>query len=76
MKRNIKILLLILIVLFGSPHRMHGQKILTLKECYDRAASANALAGEKKGYADISRLKDANLVKMAAYSRCKWQPGL
>lgn len=61
MKRNIKILLLI--VLFGSPLSMHGQKILTLKECYDRAASANALAGEKNVYTDISRLKDANLVK-------------
>jgi outer membrane protein TolC len=63
MKRNIKILLLLLIVLFGAPHRMHGQKILTLKECYDRAASANALSGEKNSYTDLSRLKDANLVK-------------
>jgi outer membrane protein TolC len=36
---------------------------MTLKECYEKAATANALAGEKTGYSDISKLKDENLVK-------------
>src|SRR5512133_3242721 len=63
MKRNTKILILILLVFSCMPDIIHAQKILTLKECYDQAASSNPLAGEKKGYTDISRLKDANLVK-------------
>jgi len=40
-----------------------AQQAVTLKQCYEMAANANALAGEQKTYADISRLKDANLVK-------------
>ena len=56
--------LLILIILFiSSVSAIKAQKILTLKECYDKAYSTNALAGEKTGYSDISRLKDENLVK-------------
>jgi outer membrane protein TolC len=42
---------------------LKAQKIMTLKECYEKAATANALAGEKTGYSDISKLKDENLVK-------------
>jgi outer membrane protein TolC len=52
-----------LVVLFFLSFTIQAQKILTLKECYDHAATANALAGEKKGYSDISGLKDENLVK-------------
>jgi outer membrane protein TolC len=52
-----------LIVLFLGPFQLQAQKILTLKECYEHAMTANALAGEKTGYSDISRLKDENLVK-------------
>ena len=55
-------LILILVFLPGS-FVLKAQKILTLKECYERAATANALAGEKTGYSDISKLKDENLVK-------------
>jgi len=56
--------LLILIILFiSSVSALKAQKILTLKECYDKAYITNALAGEKTGYSDISRLKDENLVK-------------
>jgi len=40
-----------------------AQQGVTLKQCYEMAATANAIAGEQKTYADISRLKDANLVK-------------
>lgn len=52
-----------LIVIILGPEISHAQKILTLKECYDKANTANALSGEKNGYSDISRLRDANLVK-------------
>jgi outer membrane protein TolC len=55
--------LIFLIVLFFGPFALHGQKILTLRECYDQAMTANALAGEKTGYSGISRLNDENLVK-------------
>ena len=55
-------LILILVFLPGS-FVLKAQKILTLKECYERAATANVLAGEKTGYSDISKLKDENLVK-------------
>jgi outer membrane protein TolC len=46
-----------------GPFTLQAQKILTLKECYNQAYSANALSGEKTGYSDISKLKDENLVK-------------
>jgi outer membrane protein TolC len=55
--------LIFLIALIFGPLTLHGQKVMTLKECYEHAMAANALAGEKKGYSDISRLKDENLVK-------------
>jgi outer membrane protein TolC len=38
-----------------------AQKIVTLKECYDKASAASAIAGEKKTYLDIWQLKDKNL---------------
>ena len=59
MKRIIPII--ILAVIPGIWCR--AQQAVTLKQCYEMAANANALAGEQKTYADISRLKDANLVK-------------
>ena len=51
------------IVLILAPLPLNAQKILTLKECYDHAMTSNALAGEKTGYSDISKLKDVNLAK-------------
>ncbi len=39
------------------------QKIITLKECYDKAATINALAHEKEAYTEIWKLKDKNLSK-------------
>jgi outer membrane protein TolC len=41
----------------------HAQEILTLKECYNQAMTANSLAGEKEDYSNIWKLKDANLSK-------------
>jgi outer membrane protein TolC len=58
-----KIVLILLIAISLGPYRLHAQKILTLKDCYDHAMTSNALAGEKTGYSDISKLKDENLVK-------------
>jgi outer membrane protein TolC len=60
MKKRVLILLTIIIM---GPYLLQAQKIMTLKECYDKAYTGNALAGEKNGYSDISKLKDANLVK-------------
>ena len=60
MKRKVLILLTLIII---WPSAIYAQKILTLKECYDRAMTANAIAGEKAGYSDISKLRDENLVK-------------
>ncbi len=55
-------LIVLLLILLGTGS-IKAQKILTLKECYDMASTANALANEKKGYSDISKLKDENLAK-------------
>ena len=55
-----KVLILFIMMIFGSLI-LHAQKILTLRECYDRAMTVNALAGEKAAYSDISKLKDNNL---------------
>jgi outer membrane protein TolC len=54
---------IVLLALFLATASLQGQKILTLKECYNMASSANDLANEKTGYSDISKLKDENLAK-------------
>ncbi len=41
----------------------YGQKVLTLKECYEKAAAVSAIAGEKDSYSAIWQLKDKNLSK-------------
>ena len=60
MKRKVLILLLLL---GYTDSNLFSQKIITLKECYDKAMSVNALAGEKDAYSSISVLKDENLSK-------------
>jgi outer membrane protein TolC len=60
MKRKVLILLILLIPSWSVTQ---SQKILTLKECYELAASASALSGEKDSYASISSIKDNNLSK-------------
>ena len=60
MKRKV---LIIIVLIIPWTITISAQKILTLKECYDRAMITNALAGEKVGYSDVSKLKDKNLVK-------------
>ena len=60
MKRKV---LFLAILIFLWPPIMKAQKILTLKECYEYAMAANALAGEKEAYSEISKLKDDNISK-------------
>ncbi len=60
MKRKV-LILIIMMGLITSP--LFSQKIITLKECYDKAMAVNALAGEKEAYSSISALKDENLSK-------------
>jgi outer membrane protein TolC len=55
--------LILIIVLVPWLSFIEGQKILTLKECYDMASKASALSGEKIAYSDIWQLKDKNLAK-------------
>jgi outer membrane protein TolC len=60
MKRTV----LILLFLPGlTTLSLFSQKIITLKDCYDKAMSVNALAGEKEAYSSISLIKDKNLSK-------------
>jgi outer membrane protein TolC len=59
MKRKV---LIIIVLIISWINTINAQKILTLKECYDQAMTVNALASEKKGYTEISKLKDENLV--------------
>ena len=60
--RHSKLSFLIILLILGSC-TLQAQKILTLKECYEHAMTANALAAEKISYTDISILRDENLVK-------------
>ena len=59
MKRNI----LILLLLIGGTSAIYSQKVLTLTECYEKAAVSSAIAGEKDSYSAIWQLKDKNLSK-------------
>jgi len=60
MKPRIRILLLITIL--ASP-LLHGQKAITLRDCYDMAAKRSSLAGEKEANNSIWQLRDENLSK-------------
>ncbi len=65
---KMKVLITICLISFWSL-TLRAQEILTLKECYDMAASSNSLAGEKIALSEISKLKDNSLSK-------KWLPTL
>jgi outer membrane protein TolC len=58
MKRKVLILIVLII---PWPFAIQAQKIITLKECYEKAMITNALSGEKEAYSNISKLKDENL---------------
>jgi len=63
--RHSQLLFLFLLVSVVTP----AQRIITLKECYQRAYSSASIAGEKEVYGEISVLKDKNLSKA-------WLPSL
>lgn len=60
MKRVILIFVILIILRLND---LNAQKIITLKECYNMALSATALANEKNTYSDIWKIKDQNLSK-------------
>jgi len=60
MKKRV-LILFILIIPFVSG--LKGQKVLTLKECYEMAMSAAPIAAEREAYLQISAVKDKNLSK-------------
>lgn len=58
MKRKFLVLIIPMIA-WGSAGQ--AQKVLTLRECYEKAAAVSAIAGEKDSYSAIWQLKDKNL---------------
>jgi outer membrane protein TolC len=60
MKKRV-LILLILVIPFVSG--LKGQKVLTLKECYEMAVAITPIAAEREAYSQISALKDKNLSK-------------
>lgn len=60
MKKSVAIIIFII-----CPLLIHAQesRMLTLKECYEKASAASALAGEKDSFEEIWELKDRNLTK-------------
>jgi outer membrane protein TolC len=60
MKKRILILFILIIPWILV---VNGQKILTLKECYEKAYTAAPIAGEKEYFNDIWQLKDKNLTR-------------
>ncbi len=49
--------------LFLIPFTVFSQKIMTLRECYDKAMSATPIAGEREAWSQISAVRDKNLSK-------------
>lgn len=60
MKRKVLTLIILIIPLSLI---IKAQKIMTLKECYEKAFASNALSTEKEAYSSISIIKDSNLSK-------------
>jgi outer membrane protein TolC len=60
MKRKI---LKIMLLLFLVTENSWSQKMITLKECYDKALAKTSLSAEKEAYNSIWQLKDKNLSK-------------
>jgi outer membrane protein TolC len=58
-----RIVLVLMLLVSSVTSNLFAQNVITLKECYDKAMSVNALAGEREAYSSISRIKDENLSK-------------
>ena len=57
-----RVLILFMLILSFVPE-IWGQKVLTLKECYDMALTAAPIASERDAYLQISAVRDKNLSK-------------
>ncbi|MDQ1296872.1 MAG: hypothetical protein QG611_851 [Bacteroidota bacterium] len=60
MKKRILILFIFIIPIAAG---LKGQKLLTLKECYNMAMTVTPIADEREAYSQISAMKDKNLSK-------------
>jgi outer membrane protein TolC len=60
MKKRVLILFLLIMPFVAG---LKGQKVLTLKECYDLAMVVTPIAAERETYSQISALRDKNLLK-------------
>jgi outer membrane protein TolC len=58
-----KPILILLILSVSATKSLVGQKAITLKDCYEKAAEASSLAGEKDSYSSIWHLKDKNITR-------------
>jgi outer membrane protein TolC len=56
-------ILILFLPFFTGVNVLQAQKVLTLRECYDKAMISNPIAGEKETYASVWELKDKNLTK-------------
>ncbi len=52
---------ILILFVFLAPFTVYSQKILTLKECYEKAYTDAPVTAEKEAYSDIWQLKDKNL---------------
>ncbi|HOU01216.1 MAG TPA: TolC family protein [Bacteroidales bacterium] len=58
-----KSVLILLIISMPATVSLTAQKAITLKDCYEKAAEASSLAGEKDSYSSIWQLKDKNFTR-------------
>jgi hypothetical protein len=58
-----RIVLILFVSAVAGIFSMQAQKVLTLRECYDKAMISNPVAGEKEAYSSVWELKDKNLSK-------------
>jgi outer membrane protein TolC len=52
---------ILILFVFLAPFTVYSQKILTLKECYEKAYAVAPVTAEKEAYNNIWQLKDKNL---------------
>jgi len=58
-----RIVLILFVSAVAGVNTVLAQKVLTLRECYDKAMISNPIAGEKETYSSVWELKDKNLSK-------------
>jgi outer membrane protein TolC len=58
-----RIILILFVSAIAGINGAKAQKVLTLRECYDKAMISNPVAGEKEAYSSVYELNDKNLSK-------------